>query len=212
MSHSTREKEIKLAVKDARTARRLLREAGFVVSRRRVFEANTVFDTPELSLRGSSRLLRVRQAGRIATLTYKGAPAAGKYKSREELELEIGDAAAMMAVAERLGYHPVFRYEKYRTEFRQPRRAGVAMLDETPVGVYLELEGTPSWIDRIARRLGFPETGYITASYARVYLDWCASNGCEPGNMTFAEAPRIRAATDPIRAATVVPSRGPERS
>ena len=51
MSHGTQETEIKLAVKDARSARRLLRTAGFVVSRPRVFEANTVFDTPELSLR-----------------------------------------------------------------------------------------------------------------------------------------------------------------
>ena len=51
MSKGTQETEIKLAVKDARSARRLLREAGFVVSKPRVFEANTVFDTPELSLR-----------------------------------------------------------------------------------------------------------------------------------------------------------------
>ena len=47
MSKGTQETEIKLAVKDARSARRLLREAGFVVSRPRVFEANTVFDTPD---------------------------------------------------------------------------------------------------------------------------------------------------------------------
>ena len=185
MSQATQETEIKLAVKDARSARRRLREAGFVVSRPRVFEANMVFDTPELSLRASSRLLRIRQAGRVATLTYKGVPATGKYKSREELELEIGNAAAMMSIMERLGYHRMFRYEKYRTEFRQPRRAGVAMLDETPVGVYLELEGTPHWIDLTARRLGFKESDYITASYGRVYLDWCAAHGCKPGDMTF---------------------------
>ena len=36
MSQGTHETEIKLAVKDARSARRLLREAGFVVSRPRV--------------------------------------------------------------------------------------------------------------------------------------------------------------------------------
>ncbi len=190
MSQSAHETEIKLAVKDARSARRLLREAGFVVSRPRVFEANTVFDTPELRLRTSSCLLRIREAGRVATITYKGAPEAGKYKSREELELEIGDAATMIAIIERLGYRRVFRYEKYRTEFRQPRRAGVVMLDETPVGVYLELEGTPAWIDRTTRKLGFPESGYITASYARVYLDWCAANGCTPGDMTFQSEPR----------------------
>ena len=185
MSQGTQETEIKLAVKDARSTRRLLRQAGFVVFRPRVFEANTLFDTPELTLRTSSRLLRIRQAGRVATMTYKGVPETGKYKSREELELGIGNAAAMMSIVERLGYRRVFRYEKYRTEFHQPRRAGIAMLDETPVGVYLELEGTPHWIDLTARRLGFQESDYITASYGRVYLAWCAANGREPGDMTF---------------------------
>jgi adenylate cyclase class 2 len=186
MSKGTQETEIKLAVKDARSARRLLREADFVVSCPRVFEANTVFDTPDLSLRTSSRLLRIREAGKIATMTYKGVPEAGKYKSREELETRIESAAAMMAIVERLGYHRVFRYEKYRTEFRQPHRAGVATLDETPVGVFLELEGTSHWIDRTARRLGFKESDYLTSSYARIYLDWCAANGCGPSDMTFA--------------------------
>jgi adenylate cyclase class 2 len=188
MSQGTHETEIKLAVKDARSIRRLLREAGFVVSRPRVFEANTVFDTPQQILRNSSSLLRIRQAGRVTTITYKGVPEPGNYKSREELELKIDNAPAMLAIVERLGFRGVFRYEKYRTEFRQPRRAGMAMLDETPLGVYLELEGTPHWIDRTARRLGFQAADYITASYARVYLDWCAANGRTPGDMTFTKS------------------------
>jgi adenylate cyclase class 2 len=188
MAQGTQEIEIKLVVKDTRSVRRRLREAGFLVSRPRVFEANTVFDTPQLSLRASSQLLRIRQAGAVSTITYKGVPETGRYKSREELELEISDAPGMMSIVQRLGYQRTFRYEKYRTEFRQPRRAGVAMLDETPVGVYLELEGTPHWIDRTARRLGFLASDYITASYGRVYLDWCAAHGRKPGDMTFAEA------------------------
>jgi adenylate cyclase class 2 len=195
MSQATQETEIKLAVKDARSARRRLREAGFVVSRPRVFEVNTVLDTPELGLRASSRLLRIRQAGKVATVTFKGVPEIGKHKSREELELEISNAATMTSIMERLGYHRVFRYEKYRTEFRQPRRAGIAMLDETPLGVYLELEGTPHWIDLSARRLGFQESDYITASYGRVYLDWCAATGCKPGDMTFGDVHLPSAAT-----------------
>jgi adenylate cyclase class 2 len=185
MPKGTQETEIKLAVKDTRSARRLLHEAGFVVAQRRVFESNTVFDTAELSLRRSSCLLRIREAGGVVTVTYKGAPVAGKHKSREELEVKVDNAAAMTAIVERLGYRRVFLYEKYRTEFHQPRRAGVAMLDETPAGVYLELEGTPHWIDLTARRLGFQESDYITASYGRLYADWCAANGRAPGDMTF---------------------------
>ena len=107
---------------DAATARRLLRRAGFRVSRRRVFEANTVFDTPDLSLRASQQLLRVREAGGVVTLTYKGPPAVARHKSREELELEVSAAAPMAAILDRLGFRPVFRYEKYRTEYRQARK------------------------------------------------------------------------------------------
>ena len=185
MRHAAREIEIKLAVSDAKTARRLLRAAGFRVFKRRVFEINAVFDTPEMSMRRAATVLRVRQAGGVATVTYKGPPDVGRHKSREELELEISDARAMGAIMERLGLGPVFRYDKYRTEYRQPGRSGIATLDETPVGVYLELEGAPTWIDRSSRKLGFAEDDYITASYARMYLDWCARSGVRPTDMVF---------------------------
>ena len=185
MTNAAREIEIKLAVPDVKTARGLLRAAGFRVSRRRVFETNAVFDTPEMGLRRAAAVLRVRQAGGVATVTYKGPAEIGRHKSREELELEISDARAMGAIIERLGLGPVFRYDKYRTEYRQPSRTGIATLDETPVGVYLELEGTPNWIDRAARELGFAESDYITASYARLYLDWCARSGVRASDMVF---------------------------
>jgi len=185
--HQDTETEIKLAVPDAASALRLLRSAGFRVSRRRVFEGNTMFDTPDRSLRSAGLLLRVRQAGRYATVTYKGQANAGKHKSREELEFGISDAGAAAQVLGRLGFEPAFRYEKYRTEFRLPHSRGQATLDETPVGVYVELEGTPRWIDRTARALGFSESDYITASYGRLYLRWCESQGVEPSHMVFPE-------------------------
>jgi len=185
MTHSPTETEIKLAAPNAPAARRLLRAAGFTVSRRRVFESNVIFDTPGLTLRRASELLRLRKAGRIVTVTYKGKPAVARHKSREELELAVADAAAMHAIFQRLGFRPVFRYEKYRTEYRQKRGAGMATLDETPVGTYMELEGAPAWIDRMALRLGFGEPDYITASYAGLYLEWCRKKGVKPTNMIF---------------------------
>jgi adenylate cyclase class 2 len=144
-----------------------------------------VFDTPEMSLRRAATLLRVRQAGGAATVTYKGPPDVGRHKSREELELEISDAGVMGAIIERLGLGVVFHYDKYRTEYRQPGRAGIATLDETPVGVYMELEGTAQWIDRTARKLGFAEDDYITASYGRLWLEWCEWHGLAAADMVF---------------------------
>jgi adenylate cyclase class 2 len=186
MPHNDHEVEIKLAAPGAAEARRMLRAAGFRVSKRRVLEKNTVFDTASQALRKSARLLRVREIGKIAKLTYKGPPDGGKYKSREELELDVSDTRTIGAIFDRLAYHPAFRYEKFRTEYRQLGSTGVATVDETPIGVYLELEGDPLWIDRTARKLGFEEKDYITASYARLYIDWCKARGVAPTNMLFA--------------------------
>jgi adenylate cyclase class 2 len=186
MKKGSQEIEIKLAVPDARTARRMLRDAGFQVFRPRVFEENTIFDTKDQQLRKSSRLLRIRTAGRNSRVTYKGPPDAGRHKSREELEVEVNDAKTMSVIVERVGFQATFRYEKYRTEYRRPRSSGVAVVDETPIGVYLELEGTPAWIDRTAKQLGFSESDYITASYGRLYLDWCKKHKCKTENMVFA--------------------------
>ena len=178
------EVEIKLAVPEAGAARRLLRGKGFRVIKPRVFESNDVFDTPELRLRESASLLRIRTVKRDVKVTFKGPPQESKHKSREELEVSASDAHTLAAILARLGFQRVFRYEKYRTEF-QRGRTGIVTIDETPIGTYLELEGPPGWIDRTARLLGFAEGDYITLSYGRLYLDWCASEGREPADMVF---------------------------
>lgn len=185
MAHRDREIEIKLAVESAAEARRRLRRAGFRVARRKIFEANTVFDTEPLTLRTANSLLRVREAGGAVVLTYKGPPEPGRFKDREELETELGSARRFTAILARLGFHPVFRYEKYRAEYRQPGTAGTATLDETPIGVYMELEGNKRWIDAAARKLGFTRDAYLTASYGSLYFEWCRNRSVEPSNMVF---------------------------
>ena len=73
-----------------------------------------------------------------------------------------------------VGFHPAFRYDKYRTEFsRRARRGdksrhGHVTLDETPMGVFMELEGSGPWIDRTAKELGFSRNDYITMSLRKV--------------------------------------------
>lgn len=180
------ETEIKLAVEDVATAKKLLYRAGFRVYKRRLFEDNTMLDTPEMRLRQEAKAFRVREAGGKAVLTFKGRPQPGKHKSREELEVDVSDAKTMRTIASRLGFEPVFRYQKYRTEYKQGSRGGVATLDETPIGVYLELEGQPGWIDRVARKLGFAERDYITGSYGRLYLEWRDRRPSAPRDMLFA--------------------------
>lgn len=181
------EVEIKLPLPSAAAGRRMLRQQGFHVVRRRAFEANTVFDTPSHKFRKRGELLRLREVAGRAVLTYKGPAVAGKHKTRPELELEISDAEAFSLILKHLGLRPVFRYEKYRTEYSTDE-AGIATLDETPIGVFLELEGSVDWIDHAAARLGFKESSYITDSYGRLFLEHCRRKKVQATHMVFSES------------------------
>lgn len=177
------ETEVKIAITDPKAAARQLLHAGFRRKRARTFEVNVLFDTPEQRLRVAGSLLRVRQSGKDWVLTFKGPARAGRHKSREELEAQLADGEGLPLILERLGFGPVFRYEKYRTEFSDGQ--GIATIDETPIGHYLELEGAPAWIDEAALKLGWSAADYITKSYGRLYLEDCERRGVLPSNMTF---------------------------
>ena len=180
------EVEVKLEVRDDPAAvRRMLRRLGYRVRVARALEVNLLFDTRGRMLQRSGKLIRLRRLGRHNLLTFKGVSRAARHKTREEIETEVSDPRALDKILDRLGLHPVFRYEKHRTEFGRKGEAGVVTLDETPIGNYLEAEGPPRWIDRTARELGYSPGDYITASYGRLYLEWCLKRGRTPGNMVF---------------------------
>jgi adenylate cyclase, class 2 len=177
--------EIKLKLDSAEQGRRLLRQAGFRVIRRRVHEENVLLDTRRGTLRKKGLLLRLRRAGRAAFLALKGPAGGGKYKSRLGLETVLSDLAVCEAVLGSLGFGGVFRYEKYRTEYQSSHRRGIVMLDETPIGIFLELEGEPGWINRTAELLGFEESHYITASYGQLHALNCRRQRRPVGDMLF---------------------------
>jgi adenylate cyclase class 2 len=180
MAESSVEIEIKLPMPDAAFARNLLERHGFGVSKSRVFESNTVYDWPGGLLRGERKLLRIRQVGATFTLTFKGPPYSGRHKTREELEAVTEQGGPLAAILSRLGLRPTLRYEKFRTEFARRGEYGIATLDETPIGCYVELEGPADWIDRAAADLGFDHRHYVNDSYASLYVAWCRSEGRDP--------------------------------
>jgi adenylate cyclase class 2 len=179
------ETEIKLPLNDAETGQSLLERAGFRVTRARVFETNIVLDSPDDRMRRNGMLLRLRESGGAAVLTYKGSSVPSRHKVREEIEVGVSSAADVRALFQRLGYSAAWRYDKFRTEFRREGAQGHACLDETPIGVFLELEGAPDWIDATARELGFSERDYILRSYAALYFARRREAGLEAGDMVF---------------------------
>jgi adenylate cyclase class 2 len=182
-----RENEIKVAVADLSALQNRLRALGFAVVRPRVLESNVIYDTPDGGLRARGELIRIREAGGAPVFTYKGPATIGRHKEREELELTVGDAAQMDLILRRLGFVPRFRYEKFRTEWARPGDEGVLMVDETPIGNYMEIEGPGDWIDSLAPQLGYSVDDYVNLSYARLFVADCARRGVEARDMLFAE-------------------------
>lgn len=196
MSHA--EIELKFCVPDAREFHHRALAVGFALHTPRSLERNTLFDTPERRLLSERSILRIREYNGRSVLTHKRPPAnnddSAFYKERVETETDLSDSDALATVFEELGYTPAFRYEKFRTEFTDTQGPGVLVLDETPIGDFAELEGTPEWIDRALERLGIPRDWCFTDSYGRMFLDWKERSGSPADNMTFDEIAPVGAA------------------
>ncbi len=180
------EVEVKIPLSDRADTESRIKSLGFRQSASRQWESNDLYDTKDHSLRQRGMLLRLRQSGEKSILTWKGRGEPGPHKTRPELETSIGSLATFRQILEQLGYVQAFRYEKYRTEYRSGSDGGVIMVDETPIGDFLEIEGRGDWIDSTATRLGFSPGDYVLESYGSLYLEHCRKHGLEPGNMVFA--------------------------
>ena len=181
------ETEIKVRVDSLDEFARRLCSAGFQLVTPRSFESNTLYDTPSRSLRARTEILRIRSYAGRWTLTHKRPPSDGpaedRYKHRIETETEVADGETLGGVFAALGYAPAFRYEKWRTEWADG--IGHCVVDETPIGNFAELEGPAEWIDATAARLGLDPAQYMTASYGRLFEEWCREHGSDARDLTF---------------------------
>ncbi len=182
------EVEIKFRVADAAALSARLPTLGFQLQTPRTFEHNRLFDTPERALRSKGQTLRIRQYGEACVVTHKAPLPNGvdvPHQQRLETETTVADGEALATVFASLGYQVTFVYEKWRTEYSAAH--GHLVLDETPLGTFVELEGPAEWIDATAAQLGITPREYITASYARLFLEWKQATQSTAVNLTFAE-------------------------
>ncbi len=189
-THESNEIEIKFLVHDAEALVRALQGAGFHERTPSTFESNTLYDSASGELRSAGEVLRLREYGGRWTLTHKARGTAAKHKIRVEHETAVANGEEMHAILTDLGYRSSFRYEKYRAEWSDG--AGEVVVDRTPIGDLAEIEGTPEWIDRIAKCLGVSDGDYITASYVELFFQWKERTASRALNMTFDECGTLR--------------------
>jgi adenylate cyclase class 2 len=181
------ETEIKFRVDDVAELTQRLEAAGFTLQTPRAFESNVLYDTPDRAMRARTEILRIRGYAGRCTVTHKRLPDVGPgedtHKHRLETETEVADGAALEQIFLSLGLVAAFRYEKWRAEWSDGE--GHCVVDETPIGNYAELEGSPDWIDRAAARLCIDPAQYITLSYGRLFDLWRDEHHSSAQDLTF---------------------------
>ncbi len=167
--------EIKIRIHNIGTVRETIHTQDFYLVEHNSLEHNIVFDTKERRLKKNKCLLRLRRKNNKYILTFKRPPIkplkSKKYKVREETEVEVADFENTKAIIQALGFDVFFIYEKYREVYKRKNGNVKIMMDQTPMGDFIEIEGSAEEIDQVASALGFTRRDYITANYYTLFRE-----------------------------------------
>jgi adenylate cyclase class 2 len=182
----TLEREIKLRFDSPEAARTAVVAAGASPLRGRRLQEDCLLDTWDERLRARRSILRLRMESGRGLLTFKGPVQPATMKLREEIETLVGDGEILLRMLEAAGFHVWFRYQKYREEFA----AGevIVAIDETPVGVFVEIEGGEQGIAAMAEALGRRPEDYVLDSYRGLFLRFREERGLTGPDMVFPES------------------------
>jgi adenylate cyclase class 2 len=169
--------EVKVRVGSHDAVRQRLSALG-AVCEGTAHETNTFFDTPDRRLLREDRGLRIRvnrrDNGENLVVTYKGPKTTGPsgVKSREEVEVEVGDHDALVCLMGHLGYHVTLSFDKRRETWRLPDAEVV--LDTLPhLGTFVEVEAaSETTVRSVLARLGLDAAPAVAESYIRLIAAW----------------------------------------
>ena len=182
---ATLEREVKLRFGSVEEARDAVTSAGAAPLRCRRLQEDALLDDKAETLRKRCCALRVRVESGRSLVTFKGPVQVSPMKLREEIETVIGDGETMLRCLEALGYGVWFRYQKYREEFAL--NDVVIAIDETPVGVFVEIEGGEQGIIEVTRALGRSPDDFVLDSYRCLFMEHRRAHGKPDTDMLFDE-------------------------
>jgi adenylate cyclase class 2 len=134
----------------------------------RYFETNICFENETRTFKEKDILLRLRKDHKTR-LTYKAPPNASdtRFKVYRELEVEVSDFDTCLAILTNMGFHPAQTYEKWRETFQLGDTK--LLIDTTPYGIFLEIEGSKSAIMDLANQLDLVWEKRILLNYLAIF-------------------------------------------
>jgi adenylate cyclase class 2 len=180
------EREVKLRFDTVEDALAAIEATGATPLRCRRLQEDYLLDDSFETLRRRRCVLRIRIESGKSLLTFKGPVQPSHVKVREEIETVVGDGETLLRCFEQLGYRVWFRYQKYRQEYALGDV--ILAIDETPVGVFVEIEGGEQGIGDAARVLGRTPDDYLIDSYRGLFMEHRRAHGLPATDMLFEEA------------------------
>ena len=178
------ETEVKFYIRDLKKIETHLLDWKARLIQSRVYEINYRYDLPDGSLKANGVVLRLRNDVK-ACLTFKGpSTLVDGIFSRQELEFTVSDFGTAKNFLEALGYIQILIYEKYRVIYELADC--LIMLDELPIGDFVEIEGSDSsGIRKLTEQIGLDFESAVGAGYAKIFDSYNSRNGLPPSDLTF---------------------------
>ena len=177
--------EVKFLLKDYSALMQKISDLQLPCSQERIHEFNLRYDFPDGSLVAKKQVLRLRKDTQ-ARLTFKGPGIMEQdVLTRKEIEVEVSDFDATNRLLEALGYQVIMMYEKFRANYLMDKL--VLSVDETPLGLFIELEGeSPAQVRRAADALGLDWDARINFSYSALLNIFNQSTGHTFRDLSYA--------------------------
>ncbi|HIJ71527.1 MAG TPA: class IV adenylate cyclase [Planctomycetes bacterium] len=137
-----------------------------------LLQTDTYFDDADHALLAYDCGLRLRRqkgrAGEKVLLTYKGPRQKTRFKSRDEIEIEVSDFATAVELLTALGYQKTLEFDKRRQVWRFLE--STVCLDELPLlGSFLEIEASSEQtVADTLRKMELADMPHISESYAHL--------------------------------------------
>lgn len=147
------------------------------------FQRTTRMDTETMDLEKNGTFLRVRSGSKnIVTLKKKLGENAEVFE-RQEIETEVKDIEKLADIFGGLGFTKRLILEKYRADFDY--KDVKISIDELPFGFYVELEGDPKDIFKVADELDLDTKNKITVTYWDLFEDYKKQTGTKGESIIF---------------------------
>ncbi len=168
--------EAKIKVEDIASYIPLLKKAGAKLVMQ-LLQKDSFFDSPARELLQNDSGLRLRKETNLQNnttriiLCHKGPARVGKYKQRQETELEVSNFGIACQLLQNLGFEAVATVEKHREQW-QLGGCWVCLDRVAKLGDFVEVEGpSEEAIATVLGQLDLADREHIQESYVKMLVD-----------------------------------------